>query len=123
MASDVKVAANEDGGAVIGSYVVTDVDASGTLAFTITEQPDEGTVTDNSDGTFSFNPGAGFQELAEGETTQVIFRYTATDASGAASQEAIGVVTDHWRQRRSRRVGHQPRRHRRRALDHRRFRG
>ena len=93
VASDVAAAAMEDGGAVIGSYAVTDVDASGTLTFAITEQPDEGTVADNGDGTFSFDPGAGFQELAEGETTQVIFRYTATDASGAASQEAIGVVT------------------------------
>src|SRR5688572_7709716 len=93
VASDVAVAAQEDGGAVIGSYVVSDVDASGAFTFAITEQPDEGAVTDNGDGTFSFDPAAGFQELAEGETTQVIFRYTATDASGAASQEAIGVVT------------------------------
>ena len=65
VASDVKADAEEDGGAVVGSYAATDVDASGTLAFTITEQPDEGTVTDKGNGTFSFDPGAGFQELAE----------------------------------------------------------
>ena len=73
VASDVAAAAKEDGGAVIGSYAVTDVDASGPFAFAITRQPDEGTVTDNGDGTFSFDPGAGFQELADGETTQVDF--------------------------------------------------
>ena len=55
-ASDVKAAANEDGGVVVGSYAVTDVDATGTLSVVITKQPDEGSVTDNGDGTYSFDP-------------------------------------------------------------------
>ena len=93
MASDVAAAALEDGGAVIGSYAVSDVDASGTFTVRHHQQPAEGTVTDNGDGTFSFDPGAGFQELAEGETTQVTFRYTATDAGGADIAGSTGIVT------------------------------
>ena len=63
------------------------------LAFAITQQPAEGTVTDNGDGTFSFDPGSGFQELAEGQTTTVTFKYTATDPGGATSNEATGTIT------------------------------
>ena len=90
---DVAAAAIEDGGAVIGSYVATDVDASDTLAFAITQQPAEGTVTDNGDGTFSFDPGTDFQDLAEGKTRDVTFQYTATDPAGVTSNVATGTIT------------------------------
>ena len=92
VATDVVAAAKEDADAVIGSYAATDVDDT-SLAFAITQQPSEGIVTDNGDGTFSFDPGAGFQELGEGETTQVTFQYTATDPGGATSNAATGTIT------------------------------
>ena len=48
-------------------------------------------MADNGDGTFTFDPGADFQDLAAGETRDVTFEYTATDGNGAVSN--IGVVT------------------------------
>lgn len=40
------------------------------------------------DTRFVFDPGADFQYLAEGETRQVSFTYTATDSHGAVSNTA-----------------------------------
>src|SRR6185295_9293362 len=93
VASDVAAAATEDGGPITGSYAATDSDASDTLTFAITQQPTEGTVTNNGDGTFSFDPGSGFQDLAAGETRDVTFTYTATDPNGTSSNVATGTVT------------------------------
>ena len=50
-------------------------------------------LKDNLDGTFTYDPGEGFQELAEGETTTQSFTYQATDPQGAASNVATVVIT------------------------------
>ena len=68
-------------------------DTSDKLSFAITQQPADGTVTDNGDGTYSFDPGTDFQDLAEGKTRDVIFTYTATDPGGATSNAATGTIT------------------------------
>ena len=90
------VSATEDGAAVTGNFGATDADTTDTHTFNILTQPDEGTVTNNGDGTFSFNPGSDFQDLAAGETRQVTFTYEAVDDSGSAnntSEPATVTIT------------------------------
>jgi len=89
-------AAVEDGPAVIDSFDGDDIDSDDdgtTLTYTVTSTPSEGSVTNNNDGTFSFDPGADFQDLAEGDTRDVTFEYTATDSHGAVSNTGVVTVT------------------------------
>ncbi|MET3595343.1 VCBS repeat-containing protein, partial [Mesorhizobium shonense] len=93
---NVLLSATEDGLAVSGAFAGDDPDADDnplTLHYTITSQPTEGSVVNNNDGTFSFNPGSGFQDLAQGATRQVAFTYTATDSHGAVSNTGTVTVT------------------------------
>ncbi|GFR58413.1 bifunctional hemolysin/adenylate cyclase, partial [Elysia marginata] len=90
------ISATEDGSAVTGNFGATDADTTDTHTFNILTQPDEGSVTNNNDGTFSFNPGSDFQDLAAGETRQVTFTYEAVDDSGTAndtSEPATVTIT------------------------------
>ncbi|RYD68314.1 MAG: tandem-95 repeat protein, partial [Sphingomonadales bacterium] len=84
----------EDGPVVTGSFVGADADAgdTGTLVYQILTAPSEGTVVNNGNGTFGFNPGTAFQDLAQGETREVSFTYRAVDTNGAASQPATVTV-------------------------------
>ncbi|MCP4877993.1 MAG: retention module-containing protein, partial [Gammaproteobacteria bacterium] len=84
-AADVAIAAVEDGPTVTGSFVETDADVTDTHTFAITSAPAEGSVINNNDGSFTFDPGTDFQDLAAGETRDVTFTYTATDDSGAGN--------------------------------------
>ncbi|MBF6624908.1 MAG: DUF4347 domain-containing protein, partial [Pseudomonas stutzeri] len=70
-------AASDVDGTIAGYQVVTGVTA--------------GTLTFNTDGTYSFDPGADFDDLAVGQSRQVSFTYTATDNDGGVS--APGTVT------------------------------
>ncbi len=93
---DVTALAVEDGAAVTASFAGGDVDSDDdgtTLTYDITSSPAEGSVSDNGDGTFTFDPGADFQDLAEGETRDVTFDYTATDSHGAVSNTGVVTVT------------------------------
>ncbi|QDU10413.1 beta strand repeat-containing protein [Gimesia aquarii] len=88
------IAATEDGLAVNTSILASDIDSdnnANTLTYAITTPPTEGTATSNGDGTFTFDPGSDFQDLALGETRQVTFSYTATDTHTTLSN--IGTVT------------------------------
>ena len=85
VAGDVAIGATEDGPSVIGSFVETDADSSDTHTFNILSSPSEGSVVNNNDGTFTFDPGSDFQDLALGETRLVSFSYTATDSSGSGN--------------------------------------
>ncbi|WP_462325456.1 Ig-like domain-containing protein, partial [Desulfoplanes sp.] len=48
--------------------------------------------TNNNDGSFTFDPGSDFQDLAEGETRDVTFTYTATDDSGSSNDTSEPVT-------------------------------
>ncbi|HHM12983.1 MAG TPA: hypothetical protein ENJ16_05470, partial [Planctomycetaceae bacterium] len=86
----------EDGAAVTISFVGDDVDrddSGSTLAYAFVTTPSEGTVTNNGDGTFKFDPTGGFQDLADGETRTVTFSYQATDRHGGVSNAGTITVT------------------------------
>ena len=88
--SDISIAAVEDGSTVDGSFAGDDVDNdddSSSLTYTIVANlvAGEGSVVNNSDGTFTFDPGADFQDLAVGETRDVTFTYQATDSQATDS--------------------------------------
>ena len=70
-----------------------DDDETATLDYAITSTPSEGSVVNNNDGTFTFDPGDDFHDLAVGITRDVTFDYTATDAQSAVSDAAIATVT------------------------------
>ncbi|MHC8508494.1 MAG: Ig-like domain-containing protein, partial [Rhodospirillales bacterium] len=95
VASDDTASATEDGGAVTINVLANDADVDGD-SLTVTSanilEGAEGTVSVNSDGTLSYNPGAGFQSLAAGETAQVRIEYTIDDGNGG-TDTAIATVT------------------------------
>ena len=70
-----------------------DDDETATLDYAITSTPSEGSVVNNNDGTFTFDPGDDFHDLAVGITRDVTFDYTATDAQSAVSDAAIATIT------------------------------
>ncbi|MDD7805538.1 MAG: Ig-like domain-containing protein, partial [Endozoicomonas sp. (ex Botrylloides leachii)] len=74
-----------DGSLIEGDFVVSDGDTTDTHTFTIVSGPDKGTVTNNNDGSFSFNPNNDFKHLGEGEVEQIAFSYQAVDDSGEAN--------------------------------------
>jgi hypothetical protein len=50
-------------------------------------------LTFNADGSYSFDPGADFDDLAVGATRDVTFTYTATDNDGQTSTEQTVTIT------------------------------
>ena len=66
--------ASDVDGAIAGFELISDV-ASGSLTF-------------NQDGSYSFDPGSDFDDLAVGETRPAVFTYRAIDNSGAVSRVA-----------------------------------
>ena len=92
----VSVSADEDGSAVTASFSGDDVDNDdngASLTYQIRSTPSEGLVDNNGDGTFTFDPLSGFQDLAEGETRQVTFLYRATDSHSGFSSNGTVTVT------------------------------
>lgn len=88
-------AADEDGAAVLvdlsalGDDVDSDDDGT-TLTYTVTGAPSEGSATITGT-TLSFDPGADFQDLAEGETRDVEIQVTATDSHLASAVNTVTV--------------------------------
>nr|WP_106418436.1 Ig-like domain-containing protein [Salinicola tamaricis] len=52
-----------------------------------------GSLSFNSDGSYTFNPGADFDGLAAGESRNVTFSYTATDNNGGVSAPQTVTIT------------------------------
>ncbi len=87
-AGEVNDVAVEDGGPVVIAYNADDANADDdvtTLTYNFITTPSEGSVSDNGDGTFTFDPGSDFQDLGVGQTRKVSFTYQATDSHGADS--------------------------------------
>ena len=95
-ANPIQVGATEDGGVVTANFEGDDIDSDDTrtsLTYAIQSQPAEGTVVNNNDGTFSFDPGTDFQDLAIGETRDVTFTYRATDSHNEESTDGLVTIT------------------------------
>ncbi|WP_197171301.1 VCBS domain-containing protein [Novipirellula aureliae] len=82
----------EDGAVVIGTLSETDVDANDTHTYSLVSNTTEGSVTVQSNGDYTFEPGADFQDLALGETRDVTFAYEVDDGNGGTSQANV-VIT------------------------------
>src|SRR5690606_6394003 len=54
--------------------------------------PAEGSVTVNANGSYSFDPGIDFQDLAVGETRDVTFVFEVEDNNGATSQNTVTIT-------------------------------
>ncbi|MCL9777643.1 VCBS domain-containing protein, partial [Vibrio methylphosphonaticus] len=54
---------------------------------------DKGSLTFNSDGSYSFDPGNDFQGLSNGESEDVTFTYIALDDEGLASAPQTITIT------------------------------
>lgn len=64
------------------SFSLTSLDTTGT----------QGLVTDNGDGTVSYDPNGAFAGLAAGTSAEDSFSYTVTDSQGATSTATVTVV-------------------------------
>ncbi|WP_370277548.1 Ig-like domain-containing protein [Pontibacterium sp.] len=87
---DIALTLGEDDAAASIDFSGTDAEGSD-LTFTLTSDPVLGSVTNNEDGSFTFDPEDDFQLLNDGESSEVSFTYTATDELGKTSAE--GTVT------------------------------
>ena len=86
--------AQEGGTAVSGTVTATDADGDlDPNGFALVGDVSEGSLTFNADGSYSFDPGSDFQDLANGETRDVTFTFTASDANGNVSPAATVTIT------------------------------
>ena len=92
-AQNVNVTTPEDNSAITANFLAIDPDTSNTLTYNIVSQPTEGSVTNNDNGTFTFNLGDNFQYLSAGESKIINFNYTVTDSEGVTSAPATVQVT------------------------------
>ncbi|MDJ0825475.1 MAG: Ig-like domain-containing protein [Rhodobacter sp.] len=94
-AGDDAASTDEDSSVVIAGATLlandTDPDASDVLSIaSIDTTGTTGTVTDNLDGTFTYDPGSAFNGLAVGESATDTFDYTVADGNGGTD---VGTVT------------------------------
>ncbi|MGB7344042.1 MAG: cadherin domain-containing protein [Pirellulaceae bacterium] len=84
----------EDGASVNGTVSATDNDPGDTLTYSLFTNTGEGNVVVNGDGSYTFDPGSDFQDLAAGETRDVTFVFRATDDGvGTLSDDATVTIT------------------------------
>jgi VCBS repeat-containing protein len=87
----------EDGAAVTESFAGDDVDtddSTASLTFNVGTLS-EGILTNNLDGTFTFDPGSEFQRLSAGQTETITVGYNAVDRHSLASDPAnITIVVE-----------------------------
>ncbi|MGH1351092.1 MAG: VCBS domain-containing protein [Methyloligellaceae bacterium] len=92
IAVDITGEANEDGPSIVLTANFTDADASDTHIFTIDTTGTLGSVINNNDGTFTYNPNGAFESLAEGETVVDTFNYTVDDGNGGIDTKTATVT-------------------------------
>ncbi|WP_353929307.1 cadherin-like domain-containing protein [Okeanomitos corallinicola TIOX110] len=73
---------NNDSDADGDTLTVDSIDTTGTL----------GTVTDNGDGTFEYDPNGQFESLKDGETATDTFTYTISDGNGGTDTATVTVT-------------------------------
>ncbi len=99
VSQDVSDNATEDGPVVTGSFDSNDVDSDDdptTLVYAIVTPPGVGegaAALGAVNGTFDFDPGTDFQDLALGEDRDITFTYRATDSHSGVSNTATVTIT------------------------------
>ena len=89
------VASTLEDAAVIGALPVFDPDAGEVLMLAEVAEPPEGSVVLDSDNReFTFDPGQDFQDLDDGESRQVSFRYTASDEEFTTSSASVFMTVN-----------------------------
>ncbi len=88
----VSATATEDGPAISVSANFSDVDASDAHTFSVDTTGTAGTVTNNGDGTFDYDPNGAFEHLGCDETATDTFTYTVDDGNGGTSTETVTVT-------------------------------
>ena len=83
-------AGERPGNTVTASY--TDADVGDTHSFSIDTTGTKGQVTDNGNGTFSYDPNGAFTSLKAGATATDTFHYTVTDGSNASSTATVTIT-------------------------------
>ncbi|MDM3872663.1 Ig-like domain-containing protein [Porticoccus sp. W117] len=96
--NDAPIASNANSGtaenAALSGSVPTASDVDGTIAsYDLRTDVGEGSLVFNPDGTFTFDPGSDFDDLAPDATRDVTFTYVAIDNNGAESNEASITIT------------------------------
>ncbi|WP_316861143.1 Ig-like domain-containing protein [uncultured Cohaesibacter sp.] len=89
-AEDAKETVSENGH-LEGSVTATDLDGDA-ISYSLDGQPTEGHVTFNADGSYSFDPGTDFDDLAVDETRTVTFDFTADDGNGSTDTGTVTIV-------------------------------
>ena len=82
----------EDANSITLAFNGSDIDTGDSLTYTIITNPALGTIINNNDGTFSYNLGNNFQNLAIGQSTNITFTYQATDLNGASSNISTATI-------------------------------
>jgi VCBS repeat-containing protein len=90
-ASDVSASASEDGPAIPISAIYSDPDSSSHTFGAVTTGT-LGSVQNNNDGTYTYNPNGAFDYLAEGETATDTFRYTISDGNGVTVFRQVTIT-------------------------------
>ncbi|WP_372898870.1 VCBS domain-containing protein, partial [Stieleria sp.] len=91
-AFNVQGAVNEDGPVVDLAADFADVDVTDVHTFSIDTTGTTGTVTNNGDGTFTYDPAGKFGTLPAGSTAADSFTYTVDDGNGGASTATVTVT-------------------------------
>jgi large repetitive protein len=92
VASAVMAMVNENDPATLISASFTDADKTDTHIFELDTLDTIGLVTNNGDGTFSYNPNGKFDSLAAGETAKDSFIYVVEDTASDSSPETVTVT-------------------------------
>ncbi|KZL20574.1 Poly(beta-D-mannuronate) C5 epimerase 5 [Pseudovibrio axinellae] len=87
----VELTADEDG-TIVFRITYQDPDVGDTHTYTVNTDGLLGTLTETSDGTFDYTPGAAFDFLSYGETGTDTFTYTVTDNFGGTSTSTVTLT-------------------------------
>jgi|GEM_PF-1582562 len=92
IAKGVATTASENESLIIAADA-SDVDGDG-LTYEIDATGMLGMVTNNGDGTFTYDPNGRFESLAVGETAEDTFTYTVSDGNGGANMATVTVTVE-----------------------------
>ena len=92
--ADPAFSTDEDTAFVTGNVLANDSDTDGDALFVVGVDTTStlGLVTDNGDGTFSYDPNGAFESLNNGETATDTFTYTVSDGNGGTDTATVTIT-------------------------------